>query len=456
MELAGLFLSIIFFTFIGTNVLYLILPGWEGISCLEGISISFGLGIGCVTLEMLFLHIFNMRFDILLIVFPWIILIGANAVLFSRGKNKVELFTPETKRFGLLDALLSFGIVFEVFYAFFRALMKPIESYDAIAIYAIKSKIFFLARSIPHDFFAGLVNSFPHPDYPLNIPLAQDFTYLCMSNLNDQLVKIIFPIYFVCILTILYFAVRRFASRTYALIFTFILATIPQFNAYAANAYLDLPFAFYTFTGALFLFWWFEDRQKIRFLIISAVMAGLAGWTKNEGMMYCASYIFLAILFLIFNLRKITWKDIVRVFFYIMIIAGMLAPWFYIKSSAHLFNTDVGKMDAGFLSLGKDIYKLKPIFYEFQKQLFGPKKWNILWIVLFLSIMFNLKSAFSGVRKYIAIFLVLVVGGYVMIYLISPIDVTFFVKKTWSRFLLHFLPIVVYWMALILKEDVKI
>ncbi|MDD5136000.1 MAG: hypothetical protein PHN63_01475, partial [Candidatus Omnitrophica bacterium] len=38
------------------------------------------------------------------------------------------------------------GIILEVFYAFFRALIRPIESYDAVAIYAIKSKIFYLDR----------------------------------------------------------------------------------------------------------------------------------------------------------------------------------------------------------------------------------------------------------------------------------------------------------------------
>lgn len=456
LELSNLLLSIAFFTFIGANVLYLMLRGWKEINCLEGVAISFGLGIGCVTLEMLFFYILNMRFDIGIIALPWIILIAVNIILFFSKENKAELFTSGTKEFGLLDILLSFAIIFEVSYAFFRAFIKPIESYDAVAIYAIKSKIFFLARSIPHDFFAGLVNNFPHPDYPLNIPLAESFIYLFLGNLNDQLVKIIFPIYFVCILVVLYFAIRRFASRSYALIFIFILASIPQFNAYAANAYLDLPLSFYILVSALFLFRWFEDRNKIQFIIVSSVMAGLAGWTKNEGVMYCAAYIAMIILFLTINFRKISRKDLSCLFLYIMVIVMILAPWLYIKSAAHLTNTDVGKIDTGLRSLGNDLYKLKTILYEFQKQIFGPKKWNILWIVLFLSIIFNLKSALRGVRKYIALYLAIIISGYILIYMIAPIDVTFFVKKTWSRFLLHFLPIVIYWLSLMLKDDIKL
>lgn len=456
MEFAGLFLLTVLVTFIGANVLYLILPEWKGLACLEGLAISFGLGVGSVTLEMLFFYMLGLQFNPGCIMSPWLVLIALNTVLFFRAKVKPGILRFEPKKFSILEIFLSLGIIFEVSYAFFRALIKPIESYDAVAIYAIKSKIFFLAKAIPRDFFAGLVNYFPHPDYPLNIPLAETLGYLFMGNLNDQLVKIIFPVFFICILTVLYFAVRRFASRTYALVWTFILATIPQFNAYAANAYLDLPFAFYAFTAALFLFRWFEDRNNIRFLIISAVMAGLAGWTKNEGLMYCAAYIMLAGLFLILNFRKVSRKDLAYFFLYIVIIGAILAPWLYIKSASHLVNTDVGRADSKVLTIWKESHKLKPILNEFQKQIFGPKKWNLLWIAFIAAVILNIKTAFRGTGRYAAIFLALVVGGYVFIYMASPIDVTFFVKKTWSRFLLHFLPIAVYWMALMLKDDVKV
>lgn len=455
MELASLFFLGIVFTFIGANVLYLI-SGWRALAFLECIAISFGLGVGCVTLEILFFHILNLQLNALAVILPWLVLIAVNAILYFGAKVKAGLLRFETKKFGYLDIALSLGIAFEISYAFFRALIKPIESYDAVAIYAIKSKIFFLARGIPHDFFTRIVNYFPHPDYPLNIPLAEMLGYLFMGNLNDQLVKLIFPIFFICILALLYFAVRRFASRTYALVFTFILATIPQFNAYAANAYLELPFAFYAFAAALFLFRWFEDRKLVRFLLISAIMAGLAGWTKNEGLMYCAAYIMLAAIFLILNFRKVSRKDIACFFLYIVVIAAILAPWLYIKNATHLINTDIGRAESKILTIGKEVHKLKPILNEFQKQVFGPKKWNIFWIALIASIAFNIKDAFRGTGRYAAIFLALVIGGYVFIYMAAPIDVTFFVKKSWSRFLLHFLPIAVYWLALMLKDDVKI
>ena len=451
MELLRLLFSIIVITFIGLNALYLISFRWKGLGLIEGICISFGLGIGLITLEMLCLS--N-------ITAPWLFVIAINIfLLFRKGRTDEypgSLLASEGKTHNIFNYLLLSGVIFEVSYAFFRALIKPIESYDAIAIYAIKSKIFFLAKAIPHGFFTGLVNFFPHPDYPLNIPLAETFIYLSLGTLNDQLVKIIFPIFFLSILTILYFAIRRFGTRTYALVFTFILASVPQFNAYAANAYLDLPFAYYSFISALFLFWWFEDRQKTQFLVISAVMAGLGGWTKNEGLMYCVAYLALIGLFFSFNVKKISRRDLMHLVLYIVIVMAILAPWLWIKCTAHLVNSDMGRMDTKVFTLYKETHKLKPILYEFQKQFFGPKKWNILWPAIFLAFALNFKRAFKGTERYVSVFLILIVAGYIAMYMISPIDVTFFVKKTWSRFLIHFLPIAVYWLARILKEDINI
>ncbi|MDD5135999.1 MAG: glycosyltransferase family 39 protein [Candidatus Omnitrophica bacterium] len=279
---------------------------------------------------------------------------------------------------------------------------------------------------------------------------------MTLGGLNDLLVKIIFPLYFVGILILLYFAIRRFAGSTYALVFTFLLATIPQFTAYACNAYVDLPLAYYCFISAILLFEWFRDRSKYRFIVLSAVMAALAGWTKNEGLMYCAAYLLTIIIFLAFNIKKNSVRDYIYVFFSFAIIAAISAPWLFLKKQTGLANVDMGAMDLSPAYLAGNLYKLKPIFYEFQKEMFGPKKWNIFWVVSSVILILRFKSAFSGIRRYVTILLCLMISGYILAYMVSPIDVRYFLAKTWSRFLLHFLPISVYWLALILKEDVEI
>jgi len=458
-EIIALCAALLTAVFIGFNILYLIFGRMDRFYLMEAVFVSYGIGLAAISLEMLIFYILGMKFNIPGMMIPWMLLFAVNIAAYFRTKKRFTFVrdnASEKRKGGTLSLFLTFGIVFEIFYAFFRALAKPIESYDAIAIYAIKSKIFYLAKVIPADFFSGIARAFPHPDYPLNIPLAEVFVYLSLGNLNDQLVKIIFPLYFVGILCVLYFAMRRFAGRTYALAFTFILASIPQFNAYAANAYLELPLAFYCLLSALFLFGYLENMKDTRALVMSAAMAALAAWTKNEGLMYCVINTFLVFFFTVAKRKDLTIKDIYRPFLYLAVILIVLSPWMFIKARYHISSDEINLANLNPAYLLKQVPKLGSIFYEFQKQFFGPKKWNILWPAVLFILIVNWKKVSSGVQKYAGISILLAISGYILFYMISYVDVAFFASKTWARFLLHFLPVVILWLAYMLKEDIDI
>ena len=58
-------------------------------------------------------------------------------------------------------------------------------------------------------------------------------------------------------------------------------------------------------------------------------------------------------------------------------------------------------------------------------------------------------------QAYLAAMIALALAGYALMYMISYVDVSFFASKTWARFLLDFLPLAVYLLALLLKDDVE-
>ncbi|MFA6609963.1 MAG: glycosyltransferase family 39 protein [Candidatus Omnitrophota bacterium] len=439
--------------FAGWNILRLVSFKRAGALPAEELLTAYGLGIGAISLQMLLFYFLNVRYTILTITVPWIALFILN--MRSNGTGVRDRLKDGENR-PVIEKLLVLGISLEVAYAFFRALIKPIESYDAVAIYAIKAKIFYLAQSIPSDYFTRISALYPHPDYPLCIPLAETFIYTFLGSFNDQLVKMIFPLFFVGILGMLYFAVRRFASRAYALLFTFLLASIPQFNSYAANAYQDLPLAYYYFVSAIFLFRWMEDRSRSQYLVVSAVMAGLAGWTKNEGMMYCVVNTAVIFAFALLDTGGRSWKTVRSLAVYLSIIFVIMLPWTWIKKTSGIVNGEIELANLNPSNMLKQIYKIVPIFYEFQKQFFGPKKWNILFPAAAFIMILNYKKLFQGTGKYIFISLALSVAGYCVFYMISLVEINYFLSKTWSRFLIHFLPVLVYYLATLLKEDVKL
>lgn len=460
METARLLVSIGLMTLLGWSALFLITRG-RGLRVAEVFALSYILGVGLVTLEMLGFYLVGVPLTPkkLLILWPALIVPAALAYRRARFDGTVsEAFGARPSvPFRPVDIMLSCGIAFEVCYAFFRAFIKPIESYDAIAIYAVKSKMLFFTRVLNADFFLSLKALFPHPDYPLNIPFAETFLYLMMGSFNDQLVKIIFPLYFVALLALLYNAVRRFAGMTYALFFCFILATIPMVGAYAANAYHELPLSCYYFASALLLFRWFDRPDRPYLLALSAVLVGLAAWTKNEGLLYCVVNTAVLGVFVVFNARKMRLPDALGVAAYPVIVLALTLPWALVKRSFGIVNSEIDLANINPVYLAAQLHKFLPILDEFQKQVFGPKKWNLIWIAAIAILVMYRHKVLGGVqRRYIALSLCLTVAGYVLFYLISYVDVGYFVSKTWARFLLHFLPVVVYWLALLLKDDIRL
>ncbi len=448
---------VIFYLFVGWDISKSIAPNIQGLTLAERLSLSYGLGLGFVSLGMLIMSIFGLRLNLINILAPWV---GYTLVsrLYHRRRSgrrpagRVLVFRmPAGMR--AIDYFLIFGVGVELSYAFFRALIKPIESYDAVAIYAIKAKMIYLAGSITGYVLDNAVRYFPHPDYPLNIPIAEAFGYIFMANMNDLLVKALFPIFFAALLCITYSAVRRIGTRSYALLFTFILASIPQVNAYAQNAYLDLVLSFYCFASAIFIFKWMQDTKGWGCLMISAAMAGLGGWTKNEGLMYCGVNILVICMFAGIDRAMPISGKIKIIAVYIATLCAISLPWALIKANLGIANDEIDMRNINPVYLAGHIGRIGPVLYEFQKEFFGPKKWNIFWPSCAITMAFAYKRLFTGVRMYIAAYIALAIIGYIVFYIVSYVDVRFFAGKTWSRFLVHFLPIVLYYVAHIMKEE---
>lgn len=455
MEIFRLLASIISFVVIGWCVLDLFTLGRRAFHIPEKLALSFGIGLGAISLEMTICYLTRIPATLPVLVFPWLVIIMITSVIFRNRAAIVSDILFEGREVRPLIIILASCILVETVYVIFRAGIRPIESYDAIAIYAIRSKIFYLNGGIPGNYFSEIARLFPHPDYPLSIPLAETFVYMFLGDLNDRLVKVIFPLFYIGTLTVFYFSLRRMMTRTVSLLFTFILATIPQFCAYATNAYLDLPLAYYVLSSAVLLFMWLKDNSMKHCLAVSALMAGFAALTKNEGLMYCVVNLLLIMIFVVRDRRRNIFEGAQYFLGYAAILLIVNLPWIWIKRSFGIANDEIDLARVNPVFLLGQIGKLPPILYEFQRQIFGPKKWNIIWPVLICIMALRYKKVFSGVTKYVFMFIMFSISAYVLFYMISRVDVVFFVGKTWSRFLVHFLPVAIYLLAATLKDDVN-
>jgi hypothetical protein len=419
------------------------MPEKLGLSCL--------FGFGAVTLQMFMMSLLGMRLTRSAILLPWVAVAAVNAIRFFRTPLKSPLRPPA--RVGSL-ALIAL-IALQTCYNFFRALIRPIEAYDAVAIYGLKAKMIYLSGGIGSGFFRSIALNFngAHADYPLLIPLSKAWAYIFMGSFNDILVKAIFPLFFMSFLFIFYAALKRITQKTFpSVFFTFALASIKQFSDYSTIALADLSLGVYFAISVFYAYFWFRSRN-MPFLTVSLISSVLCLWTKNEGSLLVLLVVFILLSYAVANAKSITKREIVPLSLYVLVIFAGFLSWGMFKSGISAVNENFNLSMVNFSNLTANLGKLPAILYEYQKQLFGFKKWNIVWILFIIVLFKEFRRAFSGDTKYVALIPFLFLLGYTFVYIFSAVEIDFFLRKTFSRFLLHILPITVFLIALLVKHE---
>ncbi|MEA3305783.1 MAG: glycosyltransferase family 39 protein, partial [Candidatus Omnitrophota bacterium] len=364
------------------------------------------------------------------------------------GKNRRK----NSPRGQIFDIVLISGIAFQVLHAFFKALIKPMDSFDSIGNFAFKAKLFFMKGYIPYELFLNKSIDIQHADYPLFIPLSETWAYMFLGHWNDLLVKALFPMFFIALLFIFYFILKRLVGKRSALISAFFLATIPHFLNYAAIGYADFALAMFYSGSFLYLFLWISYKRENKYLFLAAALSILAMWAKNEGVLLSLVNILILLFFAFFERREMAKNEIrgIASFLFIVIAAGSL--WFACMNSIGLSNEFINK-DTFKLSVAMgNIDRIPLIAYEYQKHVFGPKKWNISLLVFFAGFILYFKKAFSGYFKYITLSILSAFFGYTLFYLFTPLEIRYHLQTSGSRVLLHLLPVVIFWIGYLAKE----
>ncbi|MFQ5952589.1 MAG: HAD-IIIA family hydrolase [Candidatus Omnitrophota bacterium] len=457
MEAIKLFLSIASITVIGFSVLRIIIrKDIELYSPLEKAALSYGLGLGCVAFELLTFAVAGLSFDIPLLILPWIpVFLFALFMTERQGLGRfpgmsLEFFTGKR----VFPALLLSIMIIQGTSVFIRALSKPLESYDGIINFGIKSKIFLMNNGIPMTTsgFEGIGKG--HMDYPLLIPLAETWVYKFLGYHNDLLVKVLFPLVFVSFLIAFYFSLKRLFNARFAILFTFLACTVPQIANFATVGYADLTFTFMVTMAFIFLFQYFKER-KGSFLMLSSVFSGIGMLTKNEGISFVLASLAVIMLFIL-NEKDKMYQARRFLLFYVFPLAVVIFPWVYFRGVLGLQNTDINFSEMTFSRFLENASYIPFILNKFQQEVFGPKKWNILWIMVigFTILRFSRLKEFR-IRQ-IGIFLLLNMAIYFASFMVlTGKDLFFHINTILSRLMMHFSGISLLFLASLVWEDVN-
>lgn len=167
---------------------------------------------------------------------------------------------------------------------------KPDGEWDAWSIWNLRARFLFLSGQFWKNAFSSQL-AWSHPDYPLLVPgvIAMCWT-LAGSDSTFAPMAVAFLFTFATA-GVLISSIGILRGKTQALIAGALLLGSVAFVEIGAMQYADAPLSFYILATLALLC--LQDRYpgNARFTVLAGFTAGLAAWTKNEGLLFVLAVI---------------------------------------------------------------------------------------------------------------------------------------------------------------------
>jgi len=425
----------------------------------EALFFGIGAGLGFTAFAMFILGLARVPFSRASVGLPLLVFTVLFFVL-SRGGAKAQGL-PKAQGPGLrgwrlyLTIIMASWIALKVGFVFYESFTRPIFSIDSYLNWAISGKIFFyragllLDPSDEHFFGRGYRFFIGHP---LHLPLLQTWIALALGKFHEVYVKAPGALYFIGVLGVLYYAVKREAGAFYALITVFFMAGVPIFTAHGQDAYSDLPLCFFALSGTVAL-WRFLKDDNLSYLVLSGILFGIAIFVKNEGLFFPLAAGTALVIFL-FTRKKAVAAPLAAFILPIIIIGG---PWLLFKTHYGIGFGHSGP-SSGFKWLGDPMdttaartgvhWEILPMGFM---EIFFTANLNIIFPLWIFVTVLARKTIMSTKLKYLYMIILIVFSMFVFIYL--ALEVTAVTQGTGIyRNILTYLPIIYFATALVLSS----
>jgi hypothetical protein len=431
--------AILFPVIAGTCFINLFLHEKEDATFPERIALGYCMGLMLITLEMFYvLSRLDIKFSVLTISLPLIPVILAG--IFVTVKNKlIDLRLPRVSNLSKLEIFLLIMILFQVFFVFSSQMIKPVSGWDAWSGYSMRAKAYFMEGTVN-------VPSLPPTVRGQHNALTQTWVFACMGQWNEILGKINFPIYYICLLMIFYYAARRYRPRLTALLSAFILSTLPFLLYHATIEYCDFMLSVYLFAAFMLLFLWF-NKPQLRYLLLLFVFLFSLITIKEEGILH------LTIVFAVFAATIFSKKlemaygiNMIRKIAVGCVVLGgafMFRKIFLVPHESLAFSSSL------------NFSRIPALFSAFGDYMFIRDNWNIIWPLLIILLVFTFNKLKESFNVSLLAIVALELSGFMAYYFTQAEGIyamLFFVTPA-VRNMLQFMPVAVFLMANLLTLE---
>ncbi|MFQ5353881.1 MAG: ArnT family glycosyltransferase [Thermodesulfobacteriota bacterium] len=458
MDYFYLLISLIVPVLAGTFFVRWLLRSEAGAGSFEAVFFGFGVGLGFTALEMFYLGLLGLPFSRVTVALPLLLVILIFSLL-SRTRGKVSAvapvkgLAPSRWRLYLIIIMVSW-IALKTGFVLYESLTRPSYAYDTYINWAVAGKIFFYRAGLildPTDehFFGSGYRAFI--GHPLHLPLLQTWIALVLGKFHEVYIKAPGLLYFIGILGVLYYGVKREAGAFYALVTVFFMVSVPIFTVHGQDACSDLPLSLFALSGTVAL-WRFFREDSLSYLVLSGILLGMAVFVKNEGLFFPFAAGLVLLVFLLLRKRAVAAPMAV----FIITIALIAGPWLLFKfhyglGFGHTGTSSEFKWFSDPLYSGQEGYGIHwEVISIGLRSMFFNANYNLVFPLWIFATLLAWKKVLRTELKYLYMIILLVFSMFFFIYL--TLEVTAVTDQSGiHRNTLTYLPIVYFTTALVLS-----
>lgn len=359
---------------------------------------------------------------------------------FSSKKTRLNLFF--TEKINPQDFLL-LGIISLVFIPIdIYAQLYPMGGWDAWSVWNLKAKFIFSGEDRWKNMLDPVLwRSSPH--YPLLLPLINVWGWSFLSApaaVGPLIVSILFTL-----LTAgtLIFGLKPQTGPMAALVSGLLLLCLAYFVQLATSQYCDIVFAFYLLAGIIALKNACQQENK-SFAFLAGLFLGFLSFAKSEGVL---AMLILAGLSIFYLRDKKLWGPLFLGSL-VTSLPTLIFERFFSPGNQTFINGLVSSTQPS------DMYRLKMIFAFLWANL-NSQKWNGLWAVLAVGLIFSkgrcFQREFTIIPLFLLVYLSLIFAYY---YINTYFKIAWWMQVTLDRIFLGILPVIIFWIfSAVWKKD---
>jgi hypothetical protein len=168
---------------------------------------------------------------------------------------------------------------------------QPHGGWDAWMDWNLRARLIFRSGPEWRDAFSALL-PWSHPDYPLLVQASVVRTWVYRGGETLAGPALVAGLFIFATAALATSAVAALRGRTQGMVAGLVLLTTPFFIFHGASQYGDVPVGFFFLSTVVLLA--LHDRhgeQTSVFAGLGGLTAGLAAWTKNEGLLFLAALV---------------------------------------------------------------------------------------------------------------------------------------------------------------------